>query len=410
MPLLSLWGSNPSAVTQLTVEQVVATAGDGKLRDDSACSSELRQYLAQVSSELLAAYAEHCLTSAFSKSGLALQDVANELGRRLDYQVENGRYQGTAGSIGFDGIWHGPEGKDLVVEVKTTDAYRIPLDRIAAYRDKLRDAGRVGRDASILIVVGREDTGELEAQVRGSRHAWDMRLISVDGLLTLVKLTESTEAGVTGAKIRSVLVPMEYTRLDGLVDVMFTAAKDVEATAESANPEPGGAGESDDAPSGWEFTDPALLQAKRDNILSALGARDGRKLIKRSRALYWDASHSYRVACSISKRYTKKGQTPYWYAYHPGWDSFLGGGEIGSIVLGCVDLDIAFVLSLEIMRAHLDEFSTSTKKDGAGHYWHLKILEPKPGHFALQLPKSGGQLPLDPFHLVVANAATAAES
>jgi len=113
MPLLSLWGSNPSAVTQLTVEQVVATAGDGKLRDDSACSSELRQYLAQVSSELLAAYAEHCLTSAFSKSGLALQDVVNELGRRLDYQVENGRYQGIAGSIGFDGIWHGPEGKGL---------------------------------------------------------------------------------------------------------------------------------------------------------------------------------------------------------------------------------------------------------------------------------------------------------
>lgn len=409
MPLLSLWGSNPSAVTQLTVEQVVATAGDGKLRDDSVCSSELRQYFAQVSSERLAAYAEHCLSSAFGKSGLALQDVVNELGRRLDYQVENGRYQGTAGGIGFDGIWHGPEGKDLVVEVKTTDAYRIPLDRIAAYRDKLSDASKVGNDASILIVVGREDTGELEAQVRGSRHAWDMRLISVDGLLTLVKLKESTEAGVTGAKIRSVLIPVEYTRLDGLVDVMFTAAKDVEATAESENPAPSSAVESDDIASNWEFTDPALIQATRDNILMALGARDGLKLIKRSRALYWDASHSYRVACSISKRYTKKGQV-YWYAYHPAWDSFLGDGVAASIVLGCVDLDIAFVLPLEVIRRQLDEFNTSNKKDGTGHYWHLKILEPKPGHFVLQLPKSAGQLLLDPYHLVVPSMTATAVS
>jgi len=36
----------------------------------------------------------------------------------------------------------------------------------------------------VLIVVGRQDTGELEAQIRGSRHAWDIRLISAEALLT----------------------------------------------------------------------------------------------------------------------------------------------------------------------------------------------------------------------------------
>jgi hypothetical protein len=103
MPLLALWEANPKAITELTIEQLVATAGDGRLRDNSECSRELRGYLSQVASERLGNYAEHCLTSAFSKSGMVLQDVINELGRRLDFKVTNGRYQGTAAEIGFDG-------------------------------------------------------------------------------------------------------------------------------------------------------------------------------------------------------------------------------------------------------------------------------------------------------------------
>lgn len=395
MPLLSLWTSNPAAVTQLNVEQVVATAGDGKLRDNSTCAAELREYLAQVSREKLAEYAEHCLSSAFPKSGLVLQDIVNELGRRLDYSVENGRYQGTPGAIGFDGIWLSPEKTAIIVEVKTTDAYRIPLETIAAYRSKLQEAGSLGGRASILIVVGREDTGELEAQIRGSRYAWDMRLISVDALLTLVRLKESTEAGVTGSKIRSVLVPMEYTRLDNLVDVMFTTAKDVEATVEAENPEDTGSDPQIEG-SGWVFTPSHLIDAKRDAILNALALRDGKRLIKRSRALYWDASHTYRAVCTISKRYTKKGQPPYWYAYHPAWDAFLSEGAESYLVLGCADANIAFVLPLSTIRAHLDELNTTTSKDGS-HYWHVKILEPTADEFFLQLPGTGKHLPLATF-------------
>jgi hypothetical protein len=328
MPLLALWASNPEAVTQLSIEQIVATAGDGKLRDDSDCARELREYLSQASTERLGQFAEHCLATSFSKSGLVLQDVVNELGRRLEYQATNGRYQGTTNAVGFDGIWISPEKSTVVVEVKTTDAYRIALDTIAGYRDRLQASGTISRPASILIVVGREDTGELEAQVRGSRHAWDMRLISIDALLALVRVKESTDSGITGAKIRSVLVPMEYTRLDTLVDVMFTTAKDVEATADSEKP--AAEVEPDDAEaSGWEFTAPAVIQANRDAIIRALGDRDSKKLVRRSRALYWDADHQYRVVRTVSKRYMKKGATPYWYAYHPAWNEFLAEGESG---------------------------------------------------------------------------------
>jgi hypothetical protein len=165
-------------------------AGDGNLKDLTPCSSELRQYLSKILSEKIGSYIDHCLSHSFPKSGLVLQDLVNELGRRLDYKVSNGRYQGVVGGIGYDGIWVSTEGHSIIAEVKTTDAYRISLDKIAEYRQKLLSNGEIKGSPSILVIVGREDTGELEAQIRGSRHAWDIRLISAEALFKLVQLKE----------------------------------------------------------------------------------------------------------------------------------------------------------------------------------------------------------------------------
>ena len=341
MPLLALWSSNPNAIGQFTAEQIVAAAGSGDLRDNSDCAQELREYLSQVTSQKLQEYTDRCLASHFTKSGSVLQDLINELGRRLDYTVTNGRYQGTVNSIGYDGIWVSPEGYTIIVEVKTTDAYRISLDTIAAYREKLLTAAQVASPSSVLIVVGREDTGELEAQVRGSRHAWDMRLISADALIKLIQLKENAEGPDTGRKIRSLLVPREYTRLDEMVDVMFTTAKDVESVSEAVDMEEEQAAEVGDAPAKikgtWEFTDSRALQAKRDEIIAALGSREGTPLIKESRALYWSPGHNERAAFTISKHYARKGGPHYWYAYHTQWDEFLKDGERSYFVLGCMD-------------------------------------------------------------------------
>ena len=205
VPLLAFWGSNPTEIRKSSIEQIVAMAGDGNLRDSTLSSQELRQYLSEVPSNKLGSYVDQCLSSSFTKSGMVLQDLINELGRRLDYKVTNGRYQGTSGAIGYDGIWVSPEEHTIIAEVKTTDTYRISLDTIARYRERLLGAGEVSGRPSILIVVGRQDTGELEAQIRGSRHAWDIRLISAEALLKLVQLKENSDNPETGRQIRSLL-------------------------------------------------------------------------------------------------------------------------------------------------------------------------------------------------------------
>jgi len=70
-------------------------------------SRELRTFLSQVVTEKLEEYADYCLKNKFERNGCVLQDIVNELGRRLDYNVINGRYQGKAGLIGNDGLWRG---------------------------------------------------------------------------------------------------------------------------------------------------------------------------------------------------------------------------------------------------------------------------------------------------------------
>ena len=393
MPLIALWSSNRIAIDEFTIEQVVAAAGDGNLRDGSMCSQEFRGYLSEVTSSKLGLYIEHCLSKHFGKGGMVLQDLVNELGRRLDYKVTNGRYQRTSNAIGYDGIWASPEGHSIVVEVKTTDTYRIALDTIANYRNKLVANGEVISPSSILIVVGREDTGELEAQVRGSRHAWDIRLISADALMKLVQLKEDADAPDTGRKIRSLLAPMEYTRLDPMIDVMFTAAKDVESAADvdtGIEPEEPVEGDQTEGLSGrpkaiWEFTDAALLQAKRELIVESLGRRENVHFIKRTRALYWDAGHTVRVVCTVSKRYTKRSSYPYWYAYPTRWDEFLAEGQKAFFVLGCMDLDVAFAVPRNALYPVLEGLNTTSKDDD--YYYHVHLVEPQPGEFAILIPK-----------------------
>ena len=390
MPLLDFWKSAPQTVDQLTIEQVVANAGDGVLRDDSSCSYELREYLAQLPSGKISTYVEHCLSAGFAKSGMVLQDLINELG------------QGTAKAIGFDGIWLSPEQHNLIVEVKTTDAYRISLDTIAGYRDKLVATGQLGGTASILIVVGREDTGELEAQVRGSRHAWDIRLISAEALTKLVQLKENAEGGDTARKIQSILTPMEYTRLDQLIEVMFTTAREVEAAVSAEQPEqdePTQAAAPADVQKGvWQFTDSHSLQEKRDRIVATWGGAKGIGFIKRSRALYWNANHDKRLVCTISKRYTSRTAYPYWYAYHPQWDEFLQKSDESFLALGCMDLPFAFVIPASAIRAALDALNTTTTKDGQT-YWHMHLVENEPGHYAILLPKRSAQLQVDAYRM-----------
>ncbi len=389
MPLLSFWKSNREQVLELNIEQIVSSAGDGNLRDGSNCSQELRQFFSVCPSERLFAHARYCLENSFEKGGIVLQDIVNELGRRLDFDVEDGLYQGKRNSIGFDGIWRVKNEPALIVEVKTTDYVTIPLEKLANYREQLAASDRLARDSSILIVVGREDTGALEAQVRGSRYAWDMRLISIEGLVKLVQIKEKSDDPGSLLQIRQLLRPFEYTKIDRIIDVIFTTAADVES---QQAPE-------QDLSAGEEVhrqirTEPELLNAKRQQAVDAFAALKGKEFIKKSRTLYWTPDKSIRVCCAVSKKYEGDYQ-PYWYAFHPTWEEFLAEGKESYFILSCMDREEAYAIPYSWLRENKKNLNMTDR--GERSYWHVPLTTMEGNRLAINTSKIGSKTSLDPY-------------
>jgi hypothetical protein len=398
---LSFWKTAKEEVLSLSIEQVVVNAGDGILRDQSPCSVEFREFLGKVPVESLFGYARHCLDKGFNRSGLVLQDIVNEFGRRLEFQVEDGLYQGTRNAVGFDGIWRAEGEPDLVIEVKTTDSFTVDLDTHARYKEKLLSEQRLSNNASTLIVVGRRDTGALEAQIRGSRYAWDMRLISVERLIKLVQINEKSDDPNTLKQIRQLLQPFEYTKIDRIIDVIFTTAVDVETQQELEPEAPVEVEQGPSTPHTQIRTDFELLNSKRQQAVDAFGELKGKELIRRSRTLFWSPDKELRVCCAVSKKYESDYQ-PYWYAFHPKWDAFLAEAKEGYFVLACMDREEGFAVPYSWILANKQNLNMTDNGDRS--YWHVALTTLEDGGLAINTSKIGAKTALAPYRFSFSKA------
>lgn len=354
MALLNLWRTDRTQLTEKHVQQIIAFAGDGKLRDGSSASNEFREYLRHIPSDLLSRYSDECLQGAFTDSGLALQDIVNEIGRRLDFQLAHGRYRGTSKQPGHDGLWADGNRHTIVVEVKTSDAYRIDLNTVAGYRLSLAKSGNVQMEtSSMLVIVGRQDTGDLEAQIRGSRFAWDMRVISVDSLLRMLKLKEDVEDPSLLKRIHNILIPHEFTRLDPIIEIAFAAVADIKQEVETEDEEE------------KKFT-PVAFHAE---CISRVEQHLHLSLVKHSRASFSTADESTKVLCAVS-RYHERARC-FWFAFHPHQDEFLSGAQNAFVAFGCGDADTLFLIPFAEFKPWLENFSKTELQDR--FYWHVKI-------------------------------------
>jgi hypothetical protein len=392
MPLIEIWKATPQTILGMMLPAVVNIATNGDhLKDGSQGAADFRQYLTEIESDKLAEYATYCIENAFPDSGQILQDIVNEMGRRLGFTAENGRYRGVRNDIGFDGIWTA-NGQSLVVEVKTTDAYTIKLDVIAEYRDRLVEAQRVPKDTPILIVIGRNDTASLEAQVRGSRHAWSIRIVGIDALIKLMEINLSTSSDSVTEKIHTILRPFEYTRIDQIVDVVFTTAEDKESELQELSPP-------EQAPfqtATQERTPKDVIERKKTEAIARLNAREGVMLQRKRHSLYADAADQLHVVVVVSKRYERDNS--YWYAYHAEPQrKFLAQAKKGYMVLGMIDQDFVFAVPFDILERCWDELFETITKNGR-KYKHILTYDEKDG-FSLRIRNRGSEFSLEPYRV-----------
>ncbi len=355
--ILDIWIENKRFIEEKSLEQVMAICGDGKLRDDNETSSQLREYFANIPTKLIDLYINECLDSGFQHSGLILQDLVNEIGQRLGFAVEPGYYRGGGTKIGFDGLWRAKDGFSFVIEVKTTDAYQLNLDVQANYRRKLVEEERIDDlESSIIIVVGRNDTGGLEAQTRGSRHAWDIRIISVESLLKLLRVKENlSDVGIV-SKIQEILKPLEYTRVDRLIDIIFSASEDFLIDDENEE----------------EPTRKSLPANYNAECVERVSTHLKSPLIKQGRTTYNNASQTLNVLCIVSKEYKRSTASRYWFSFHPSQQEFLVEKEGAYVALGCGSIEQIILIPYQEFEKHLSTMRTTESRDR--FYWHVEIF------------------------------------
>jgi len=122
----------------ITLQQILELVG---ALDDSQ-GRTLHEHVSESSSSdsvptigALRDYIETCLRTPGQQYNRALQDLVNHAARLMHFEVEFGRYQGVVNDIGYDGIWRS-KNLDIVIEVKTTDAYAIRTSTLLGYVDQ----------------------------------------------------------------------------------------------------------------------------------------------------------------------------------------------------------------------------------------------------------------------------------
>ena len=364
MTIVKVWENNRVDLESKTIAQLMALCGSGRLYDDTEASKEFRQFIREVPTEFLKKYVQECLTESFTDSGLVLQDLVNEIGHRLGFNVIFGRYKGKKGQPGFDGIWGFPD-NSIIVEVKTTDTYRINLNVLSRYLDDAAELGLCNeKSTTFLIVVLREDTGDLEAQVRGSRFAWSCRIIGVESLVKMLEIKENSEQLDLVDRIRTLLIPKDFTRLDSIVDLVLTAIYE-------------GLSQSEDGASIDEISDDLSETENTDKeklyelCIKKASEELGASLYRENRSLHSSDDGKNKIICKTSKRYSHPEYYMYWFGYHFTSVEILKQSEEPFLLLGCSNPDKVLLIPAEVIHSVSDRLNVTTTK--SSDYYHLKI-------------------------------------
>ncbi len=258
-------------------------------------------------------------------------------------------------------------------------AYSINLSTIANYRKQVNSDLELPPEAiSILIVVGRDDTDDLEAQVRGSRYAWDIRLLGVDSLFRLLKLKESLDDPNVERQIKEMLVPQEFTRLDRIVDLIFETAedaqsedKDEETTLEDAS----------------ERIAPASFHS---NVLPKLERRFSSSLVKQARVLWASPDGKLLLSCQVSREYQRAGMN-YWFGLKRTTKERLEKHGNAYCAFGLGDAKRVLLFRYSELAPLLEHCHTSPEPNGQILHWHIRFVK-RDERIEMQLPSTHDNL------------------
>jgi hypothetical protein len=194
-----------------------------------------------------------------------------------------------------------------------------------------------------------------------------------------MRVKENLTDAKTVAQIQEILKPLEYTRVDSLVDIVFTASEDLQTDGDLEEVESSSS------------TRPKREQAKavkyHEQCVERVAIHLATPLIKQGRCTYSDAAEKIRILCIVSKEYKRSGVIRYWYAFHPAQKEFLDESNESYIAFGCGSADQIILIPARTFNAQLPRMRT-TESDNR-FYWHVEIFK-KNERFLLNTPTDEG--------------------
>lgn len=209
-------------MVELTLDRIVGLAGDWN--DGSRASEQFREIIEdeQTMTEEIEAYLLEAMDGTEQYHNRALQDLVNNIGRRLGFEVEYGIYQGRSDTIGYDGHWTSTATEEdihLVVETKKTTAYAIDPGQAGEYMDELTSEEDIDRSQVYgLYVIGKGDVETVAQTVFGSQYRDRMRVITAQRLLDLLEIQE--DSGLRHDQVVDVLLPINAVDVGQLVGLI----------------------------------------------------------------------------------------------------------------------------------------------------------------------------------------------
>jgi len=200
-------------------------------------------------------------------------------------------------------------------------------------------------------------------------------------LVRLLRVKERIDDPSLAQRIRSILIPHEFTRLDDIVEVIFSTAEDARAD----QPEPGEApGTEADAQAAAPL--PASVN---QNCVKRVESHLHVDLARRSRTVYIDESKGCSVVCLVSKEHLRVPPF-FWFGFHPYHRATLEEAREAYIALGCAS---EFTLLLIPYRTFAPWLEGMNVTDNPGRsFRHVQISR---RNDRLELHQKDGQAPID---------------
>jgi len=167
------------------------------------------------------------------------------------------------------------------------------------------------------------------------------------------------------------LVPKEYTKVDSVIDLVFSTAKDIkEDQLEEAEEE---AKEETENKKKKKDSKKVIPVSFHQECIQKVEKHLGVTFIKETRTIFKSIDDKVAISCSVSKKHQKKEKGPiwFWFAFHPHQKERLKNEAEAYLVLGCGSAKLIFLFPIKEFLPWLDRFNKTENENR--NYWHLHM-------------------------------------